>query len=161
MKPRMFARKALMVATAALALAGCNQTNQQETIGTLFGAALGGWVGSQIDNDGIGGAAAIATGTVVGGFVGGSIGRNMDEVDRLRLAQAQQRAIYNTQGGQPQQWYNPNTGNYGTVTANQPFQNANGQYCREFSQTIVVGGQTQDAYGRACQQPDGSWQIVS
>ncbi|MEM7570348.1 MAG: RT0821/Lpp0805 family surface protein, partial [Pseudomonadota bacterium] len=154
-------RNALLVAALSLGLVGCNQGAQQETIGTLFGAALGGWVGSKIDNDGIGGAAAIATGTVVGGFVGGSIGRKMDEVDQLRLAQAQQRALYGNQAGQPQQWYNPNTGNYGTVTAGQTVQAANGQYCREYTQTIVVGGQQQDAYGRACQQPDGSWQIVS
>ncbi len=35
-----------------------------------------------------------------------------------------------------------------------------GQYCREFQQTIVVGGQQQQGYGRACRQPDGSWKIV-
>jgi hypothetical protein len=32
--------------------------------------------------------------------------------------------------------------------------------CREFQQTIVVNGQQQPAYGRACEQPDGSWKIV-
>jgi hypothetical protein len=32
--------------------------------------------------------------------------------------------------------------------------------CREFQQTITVGGQTQEAYGTACRQSDGSWKIV-
>ena len=34
-------------------------------------------------------------------------------------------------------------------------------YCREFQTTIVVDGQPQDAHGTACQQPDGSWQVVN
>jgi len=34
-------------------------------------------------------------------------------------------------------------------------------YCREFTQTVTVGGRLQSGYGTACMQPDGSWQIVS
>lgn len=34
-------------------------------------------------------------------------------------------------------------------------------YCREFTKVVNVGGQAQNAYGQACRQPDGSWQIVS
>ena len=34
-------------------------------------------------------------------------------------------------------------------------------YCREFTKTVAIGGRIQPAYGRACYQPDGSWQIVS
>jgi hypothetical protein len=32
--------------------------------------------------------------------------------------------------------------------------------CREFQQTITVGGKPQAAYGTTCQQPDGSWKVV-
>ncbi len=32
--------------------------------------------------------------------------------------------------------------------------------CREFSDTITINGQPQQAHGTACQQPDGSWRIV-
>jgi hypothetical protein len=35
------------------------------------------------------------------------------------------------------------------------------QNCREFEQTIMVGGQAQKGYGTTCQQPDGSWKIVA
>lgn len=34
-------------------------------------------------------------------------------------------------------------------------------YCREFTKVVNVGGQAQSAYGQACRQPDGSWEIVS
>jgi hypothetical protein len=32
-------------------------------------------------------------------------------------------------------------------------------YCREFLQTVVIGGVQQQAYGVSCQQADGSWKI--
>jgi hypothetical protein len=34
------------------------------------------------------------------------------------------------------------------------------RYCREFRQDVVIDGQTQEAYGTACQTPDGDWQLV-
>lgn len=34
-------------------------------------------------------------------------------------------------------------------------------YCREFTKVVNVGGRAENAYGKACYQPDGSWQIVS
>lgn len=33
-----------------------------------------------------------------------------------------------------------------------------GQYCREYTQTVYIGGRAVEAYGTACQQPDGSWE---
>lgn len=32
--------------------------------------------------------------------------------------------------------------------------------CREFAQTITVGGQPVQAVGTACRQPDGTWRIM-
>jgi hypothetical protein len=37
---------------------------------------------------------------------------------------------------------------------------SNGPYCREYQSTTVVNGRNVPTYGTACQQPDGSWQIV-
>ncbi|MCZ6875908.1 MAG: hypothetical protein O7G88_20660 [bacterium] len=39
------------------------------------------------------------------------------------------------------------------------YQIDSGQYCREYQQTVVIGGQEDRAFGTACRQPDGSWQI--
>ena len=33
-------------------------------------------------------------------------------------------------------------------------------YCREYTRTVYIGNRTQEAYGTACLQPDGSWMIV-
>ena len=55
----------------------------------------------------------------------------------------------------------PDSGNSGTVKPQPSYQNASGQYCREYQQTITVDGKTETAYGTACRQPDGSWKIVN
>lgn len=36
-----------------------------------------------------------------------------------------------------------------------------GEYCREYTQTVTIGGKTQKGYGTACLQPDGSWRMVT
>lgn len=33
-------------------------------------------------------------------------------------------------------------------------------YCREYTRTVYIGGRSEDAYGRACLQPNGDWMIV-
>ncbi len=33
-------------------------------------------------------------------------------------------------------------------------------YCREYTQTLKIGRTVQKAYGTACRQPDGSWQLI-
>ena len=39
--------------------------------------------------------------------------------------------------------------------------NSTGSMCREYQQTIKVGGKTEQGVGTACQNADGSWQIVN
>ncbi len=46
------------------------------------------------------------------------------------------------------------------MTPVETYQRDDGQYCREFQQTVTIGGKTEEAYGTACRQPDGSWKIV-
>jgi hypothetical protein len=36
----------------------------------------------------------------------------------------------------------------------------NGQTCREFQSTALIGGQQQPVYGTACLQSDGAWRVV-
>ncbi|XEY21973.1 hypothetical protein ABMY26_33055 [Azospirillum sp. HJ39] len=37
----------------------------------------------------------------------------------------------------------------------------NGQQCREYQSSAVVGGRSQPVYGTACLQSDGTWRIVN
>ena len=56
-------------------------------------------------------------------------------------------------------WRNPDSGNSGSVTPIKTYAQPSGTYCREFAQTITVGGNTEQAYGHACRMPDGTWKL--
>ena len=63
-----------------VALTGCTAHNNwatRETGGTLAGAALGGYLGSQV-GEGQGQLAATAVGVVLGGMLGRAVGQSMD-----------------------------------------------------------------------------------
>jgi surface antigen len=48
----------------------------------------------------------------------------------------------------------------GAITPIQDGNSSSGRYCREFQQQVDIGGQRESLYGTACQNPDGSWEIV-
>jgi surface antigen len=131
----------------------------KEMVGGLAGAAGGAILGSNIGK-GKGNVAAIAIGTLLGAKLGSEAGASMDRADMTYYNQTSQRALENAQPGQAMPWKNQQSGNYGTITPQNYYQSANGQYCREYSQSISVGGQVSQGYGTACRQQDGTWQIV-
>ena len=147
------------VIAASLMLGACAEVGTKEGIGSIAGAALGGWAGSQIGS-GEGRGIAIATGVILGGLFGNQIGKGLDKADRLEAERTGQRALEWNKSGQSSTWYNPDSGNSGSFTPKPAVQSANGQYCREYTQDITVGGRKETAYGKACRQPDGIWKIV-
>ncbi len=153
--------KTMTAATlAALLLAGCvTGDNQKQVGGTLVGAGLGALAGSQVGG-GRGQLAAVAIGALAGAFIGSEVGQSLDRADRLHAQQAQQVA-YSAPIGQPIEWNNPQSGNYGSFTPTREGTNTyTGAYCREYQTTITVGGRSQSGYGTACQQPNGDWQVT-
>ena len=48
----------------------------------------------------------------------------------------------------------------GDVKAIREGHTADGRECREFQQIVTIAGRTEDAYGTACKQTDGSWKIA-
>jgi len=155
----MLIRKLSVVALALVVVAGCAdmQGRQNQAAGTLIGGAAGGLAGAQFGS-GKGQLAATAIGAVLGAVVGSNVGSKLDEVDRMRANQAHTQAL-NT--NETITWNNPDTGHHGSVVPVRSGTTTSGQVCREFQTTIVVGGQEEQGYGTACQQPDGSWKIVS
>jgi len=157
-------------ATAALALisafglAACSgdgggfELNKQ-TGGAVLGGIGGAALGSQFGK-GTGQIVGVAAGTLLGALLGSEVGKSLDNADRQYLGQANQRAFETARSGTAVTWRNPDSGNYGTVVPQPAYQTASGDYCREFQQTISVGGQSQQGYGTACRQPDGTWKIT-
>lgn len=151
--------------SASLALAGCqNQTGwgTKETVGTLGGAALGGWAGSQIGRSGsTGNLAATAGLALAGAFLGNQIGASLDRADRLEAERTANYALESYPDGQTANWSNPNTGHSGYTTPTTTYQTASGQNCREYKTAVVIDGRTETATGTACRQADGSWKVVN
>ena len=144
----------------ALALAGCSETvGQKQGLGTLLGAVSGGVAGAQVGK-GRGKLVATGVGAALGALIGSKVGKSLDRADRLAMPQATQSTLETAPSGTTSSWRNPDSGNSGTVTPTQTHQRNDGAYCREFTQTVTVGRRTQEAYGAACRQPDGSWRII-
>ena len=151
----------------AIMVAGCAQqgphghrsggVNKQD-VGTLLGAIGGAAVGSNVGK-GKGRIVGIAAGTLLGAALGNSIGSSLDQADLMYHHNTAQNALETGRSGSAMTWRNPDSGHYGTVTPVNVVQNDSGQYCREYTQTITVGGKQEEGYGMACRQPDGSWKI--
>lgn len=166
----------LALATSVALLAACGQTTaynaqrggiaggangvSKSDVGTALGAIGGGVAGYQFGK-GSGKAVATAIGAIAGGAIGNELGASLDRADQTYYNSTQQRALETAPTGQALPWNNPQTGNSGSFTPSNPYQTSAGQYCREFSQSIKVGGKIENGYGTACRQADGSWQIVS
>lgn len=50
---------------------------------------------------------------------------------------------------------------HGFVETTRQGTSSRGLQCREYQHSITVGGETEEAYGSACLQPDGSWKVVN
>jgi len=149
-----------MVAVGALSvtLVACEQGGTKQNIGTLLGGAGGAVAGSQVGS-GRGQLAAVAIGALLGAGIGSSIGKSLDSADQMKMQQTMNHSLERGQSGQRSDWRNPDSGHSGSYTPQPAYQASGGQTCREFQQTIIVGGKEESAYGTACRMPDGSWEI--
>jgi surface antigen len=152
--------KIALVGVLAIGLAACENTGPKEAGGGLIGAGLGGLAGSQIGH-GSGKLAATGAGVLLGALLGSTAGKSLDRADRMYAERSTHGALETGRSGQPVAWTNPDSGHSGTIIPQPAYQSNTGQYCREYQQTVYVGGQQQQAYGTACRQPDGSWKVVN
>jgi len=152
--------KLLLVPILLVALGGCvDDRGTKEIAGALVGAGLGGVAGSQIGK-GSGRVAAGAAGALIGAMLGAGVGKSLDRIDQLHAQQNYQQTLESVPAGTTSTWMNPDSGNSGTMTPIATYHTAGGQPCREFQQTVTIGGETHRAYGTACREADGSWRIV-
>jgi surface antigen len=156
-------RRAVSV-VAALGIAGmlaacANDSGPKQNVGTVLGGVGGAVAGAQFGK-GTGQLVGVAAGTLIGALLGSEVGKSLDKADRGYMERANQRALETSPSGTQVSWRNPDSGNAGTIVPQPAYQAASGEYCREFQQTIQVGGETKQGYGTACRQPDGSWKIM-
>lgn len=152
---KKFLTRAVILALS-LSLVACATPPTKEDVGTVLGGVGGGVIGAQVGG-GHGRTAAIIAGSILGAILGKEVGKSMDRTDELMAA----HVLEVNKTGQSSTWINPDTQNQVTVTPERTYQKPTGQYCREYQTQVVVGGKTEQAYGTACRQPDGSWKIVN
>jgi len=142
--------------TSCATISDTTKDNPKAVLGSLGGAGVGAGIAA------LAGAspAWIVGAALMGGLLGGAIGHGLDNRDKEMAAKAARQAFENNRTGQASTWNNPDSGNSGTVTPTRTYQQG-GQYCREYQQSITVGGEKKQAFGTACRQPDGSWKIQS
>ncbi len=136
-------------------------------LGTGAGAALGGFLGSNIGR-GSGQLAATGAGVVIGGLVGHEIGRELDaeSAPSSSLSGISAPSMF-SDPSTPYPTYSPN---YVAPPAPAPAPPSEppptyvdpqaGTYCRPYSQEIRIDGEIKESFGTACLQADGTWRIV-
>jgi len=139
--------------TAILSGSGCTTSHEQS--GALTGAAVGAVIGSTLGKGHSGRGLAVLLGAVVGANIGATVGRHMDEQDRMKTAEI----LETSRGNTSTSWVNPDTQHSYTVTPTRTYEVAEGP-CREFTMDSQIGGKTEQVYGTACRQADGSWKII-
>ena len=143
----------LVLATiGTLTISAC--ATKQET-GAAVGAVTGAAIGSTI-GDGSGQFLATAVGMMIGAIVGDEIGRSIDITDERQA----QEALEKNKTGQSTSWVNPDTGGEVSIVPTRTYKDSSGEYCREYTTDVFVGGKKEKAHGTACREPDGSWKIV-
>ena len=158
--------KKLFLAIPCLTMLACapnvetsGPSGPKQTLGTLSGMAIGGALANDMADGSKNKGIATILGAFMGGVIGQNIGAQLDERDRLLAGKAYSTALEYNPTDKAAEWRNPDSGNYGRVIPVATYRQ-NGRYCREFTQEIFIGGKKQTGYGRACRQPDGSWEIT-
>ena len=156
----MFKRWILLFSALTLVLTGCAPAmGPKESAGTLLGAGTGALIGSQIGR-GSGNLVAVAVGTLAGALIGQSVGQSLDRADYLYMRRNAQQSLEYTPSRRTTTWVNPDSGHRGSFTPLKTYRENDGRYCREYRQQVFIAGRMQQAYGTACRQPDGTWQII-
>ena len=142
----------IMLVTGFLILSGCSSRagyyeRSGQTVGAFVGQVIGEASGSRYP------VARILGSTAAGAYIGGRIGRSMDERDR-------QRAYYALEHGRNNhstRWTNSSTQNRYVITPAYGNRNTNNLYCRSYATEAYVQGQKVVYYGYACRGQDGYW----
>jgi len=125
--------------------------------GVIAGALIGGLLGNAL---GRGSGGTTVAGVIMGGVAGAALTRNLGCEDRSYAYKTYYDGFNSGREDVPYRWRNPNNGHYGELMVDD-YDDRNGFRCANFTQRIFIEGRPQAGSGRACQQPDGTWAVVS
>ena len=141
-------KKLMLIGLVSLPLISGCATKMQT--GTALGALTGGALAYGLGQDSSKKELWTVLGIGLGAMIGQSIGQQLDERDQMLMAQTFEFSMENAPTNHRAQWENPDTGVGGTVTPTKTYSTEEGTPCREFTTSVSIGGQTEQAYGTAC-----------
>jgi surface antigen/uncharacterized protein YxeA len=128
--------------------------------GIIAGALIGGLLGNSVSR-GSGRGGATAAGVIIGGALGAGLTSHLNCQDRSYAYKTYYDGFNSGRAHSDWQWDNPNSGDYGDFRVGDYYNDRAGFRCASFDQQIYVNGRPEVGNGHACQQPDGTWAIVS
>lgn len=147
-----------IIALPVLVLAGCTATTGgAPASGGLGMTAAGGLLAA----NNAGSLPATTQQHLAGRLFDGRYALLLGSGDLARAQGAAITAFESTPSGQTTIWRNPVNGHWGTLTPSRTYRDAGGRYCRDYRQTVTIGGQEHQGNGAACREPDGVWRIMS
>ncbi|GIL17312.1 MAG: hypothetical protein BroJett040_10630 [Oligoflexia bacterium] len=147
-----------MILTLGTALTLMQSTNafakNKQDAGTIIGGVVGAIVGSEIGN---GSAVGTAIGAIAGATIGSSIGRDLDELDRREMEDAQRRALERGERNRGYQWRgHRHHGNF-YVTRVGYYQRSE---CRSYrSEIYTYSGHREIRSGTTCYGSNGWYEV--
>ena len=132
--------------------------NTPDPAGVIVGALIGGLLGNAA---GSGRTGSTLAGVIVGGAVGAALTSNLDCEDRSYAYKSYYDGFNAGRPNAVYRWSNPRNDHRGEFRVVDYYNDPAGFRCSNYSQTIYIDGRPQEARGRACRQPDGTWAIVS
>lgn len=148
--------------------------NTVDPAGVIAGALIGGLLGNAIGNSGgrgygrgrgrgrgRGNGGAIIAGVVLGGVAGAALTSRMTCEDQSYAYRTYYDGLNSRRPNSRHAWTNPRSGNRGDFYVNDYYGGPGGYECANFSQSIWIDGRPEEATGRACRQPDGTWAIAN
>jgi surface antigen len=127
--------------------------------GALGGGAVSGLACSALGR-GNGKTAIVGACTLLGGIAGLVMGQQYSQQQRVTQAYQNPRVPMMAQPQAPYQ-QQPYQGDAELKLGKTFSDPSTGEYCREFQHRAKVGGKIQQLFGTACQQPDGTWKVIS
>lgn len=133
--------------------------NKVDPAGVFAGAILGGILGNVAGGRRDSGGATVA-GVVAGGALGAALTSKMDCDDRSYAYKTYNDAFNAGRANYRYNWRNPSNNNTGELYVMDYYRDEDNFRCAVFSNTVMIHGRREEARGRACQQPSGTWAII-
>lgn len=81
----------------------------------------------------------------------------MTDADITLAAATMQQALEVRSDGDVLAWHNDESGNSGAIMPTMTFMTDLGIYCREYRETVTIGGASGEAVNTGCRREDGTW----